>query len=60
MDAALVDARLHNPVSGDLVSFHLIFVQVSTFSDILFCFVLQGSYLMRLRKRAGTFYNQHP
>ncbi len=23
-----MDARLHNPVSGDLVSFHLIFVQV--------------------------------
>jgi hypothetical protein len=37
-----IDARLHNPVSGDLVSFHLIFVQVSTFSDILFLFCFSG------------------
>ncbi len=46
-----MDARLHDPVSGDLVSFHLIFVQVVevdkscrrgqpsvTFCFVLFCF----------------------
>ncbi len=45
-----MDARLHNPVSGDLVSFHLIFVQVSTFTDIFFCFCFAGKLFDAVEK----------